>query len=773
MDPAPKTQTLSLLPSPANPLHNPSTKMNNTQSHRRQLPIRPLLTLVASSLFAAANVNTQAAEPGTDLVMAPPVPRKSEVVVTKESEERLAGWRDARFGMFIHFGLYSISGGGGWDLFNQKKSLEEYAKLADQFSAEKFSGKDWVDAARSAGMKYMVMVTKHHDGFALFESKDYPFNSLNSAAKKDFVKEFSDAAHQAGMRMGFYYSPLDWQYPGYFFPDLYLKSAEAMREKYHRQVEDLMSKYGKVDILWYDGGGLNWLAFGGLEFGGGAGWHPRDRSKGYDGKFNWLDNEINNKARVLQPGLVINDRTATPADFESREGEGKMGEFNNKTPWEYCLCLAATWGYRPGTHPLPLEKCIQLLVNTAGRDGNFLLNVGPRPDGQIDLEQLERLKEIGEWMGKNGESIYATRGGPFLPGTYGASTFHDNKIYVHWLAPGSKLLLPAIPAKIQNVSLIGGGKPEFSQSEKGIEITLPAEQREKPDTILVMELDRPAKELQPVQVQVLDSSKLEGVRVEQDIDYLGVPNGPKADLYAPEKIAKEQLCPAVVIIHGGGWCGGDKASAREQNIGGTLARNGYIGLSINYVLAEKGSGGTWPKNLQQCKTAVRWLRKNAERLHIDPTRIGVIGGSAGGHLASMVGVTGPFDGLDPEGPNGEYSCQVQAVVDLYGPADLMNWHDSIAMGGKRDEVPEVYRKASPITYLKKGNPPFLILHGTADTTVPVEQSKTFAEALDKAGVEHQLVLLDGAAHTFDLQPSQRDLRPLVVGFFDRFLKQKK
>ena len=139
----------------------------------------------------------------------------------------------------------------------------------------------------------------------------------------------------------------------------------------------------------------------------------------------------------------------------------------------------------------------------------------------------------------------------------------------------------------------------------------------------------------------------------------------------------------------------------------------------------------------------------------------------------MVGVTGPFDGLDPEGPYGEYSCQVQAVVDMYGPVDLMNWRDSIAMGGKRAEVPEIYRKASPINYLKKGQPPFLILHGTADTTVPLEQSKTLDAAMQKAGMDHQLVILNGAPHTFDLQPEQRDLRPLVVGFFDRFLKQKK
>src|SRR5262245_32236662 len=162
----------------------------------------------------------------------------------------------------------------------------------------------------------------------------------------------------------------------------------------------------------------------------------------------------------------------------------------------------------------------------------------------------------------------------------------------------------------------------------------------------------------------------EGVRIEGDVEYLEPGRTEKADLYLPASVIKGQRRPAVLIIHGGGWTGGDKAAAREFNIGTNLVLHGYVGMSIDYVLSTQGKV-TWPQNLYDCKTAVRWLRKNAERLQIDPDHIGVIGGSAGGHLAAMVGLTGPADGLDPKGPYGEFSCRVQCAVDLYGPADLL------------------------------------------------------------------------------------------------------
>ena len=263
----------------------------------------------------------------------------------------------------------------------------------------------------------------------------------------------------------------------------------------------------------------------------------------------------------------------------------------------------------------------------------------------------------------------------------------------------------------------------------------------------------------------------DAVRIEKDVSYLPAERKEKADLYLPAEDGQKH--PGVLIIHGGGWSGGIKDAKREINIGTTLAAHGYVCMSIDYQLHDsKSPTPCWPQNLHDCKTAVRWMRAHAERLHLDTAHIGVIGGSAGGHLASMVGITGPEAGLDPAGPYGEQSCGVNCVVDMYGPADVENWKDISALRKTRAEAPELYKQFSLLTYLDKSDPPFLILHGTADKTVDVEQSRILDAALAKHGIEHHLEIIEGAPHTFHLQPSQKDLRPLVLAFFDKHLRPK-
>jgi acetyl esterase/lipase len=266
------------------------------------------------------------------------------------------------------------------------------------------------------------------------------------------------------------------------------------------------------------------------------------------------------------------------------------------------------------------------------------------------------------------------------------------------------------------------------------------------------------------------------VRVEKDVSYLGENRAEKADLYLPPTFEPGKEFPGVVIIHGGGWTGGDKAAAREINIGTTLALNGYVAMSINYALAKPGSP-TFPQNIQDCKRAVRWLRKNAARFQIDREHIGAIGGSAGGHLTALLAVSGPEVGIDPT-EDAEYSCRIQAAVPMY-PHCASSWegqvpprpYPSLPMFAQpQAEAAALWESASPIKQLSKEDPPMLILHGTADKTTPVDQSTRFHEAAKKIGVQSELIIIEGAPHSFHLQPKQQDLRVEVIQFFDKHLK---
>jgi alpha-L-fucosidase len=414
-----------------------------------------------------------------------------------DEPERTQWWRDARFGMFIHWGLYAIPGRGEWVQWNEQIPVNEYAKLADQFNPTNFTPASWAELAKAAGMKYMVLTSRHHDGFALFKDGTNTFTSAKSAAHRDFVAEYVKAVRNAGLHVGLYYSPLDWRYPGYFLPGIQRENAEAMREQYHRQVKELLSNYGKIDVLWFDGGEADWLSFGG-EWKG-AEWKKRPKDQHYQGEFNWQHDQVYTMLRRLQPDILINGRADMEPDFRSREGWGALGDFDNQHPWELCVTIAGAWGYQPNLKPRPLKDYIQLLAKTAGRDGNLLLNVGPDPNGRIDPAQAERLREIGAWLGKYGESIYASRGGPFLPGDWGASTHRDKTIYLHVLNwPAEKLTLPAISAKIVRAIPLTGGEVQWSQDEKGIEISAPAAMRNEIDAVIALQLDSPASAVQPV-----------------------------------------------------------------------------------------------------------------------------------------------------------------------------------------------------------------------------------------------------------------------------------
>jgi acetyl esterase/lipase len=277
------------------------------------------------------------------------------------------------------------------------------------------------------------------------------------------------------------------------------------------------------------------------------------------------------------------------------------------------------------------------------------------------------------------------------------------------------------------------------------------------------------------------------ISIEHDMPYLGPDREEKLDMYRPVTDDPNERFPAIVMIHGGGFVGGDKGKSREINIGTNLAKAGYVCISVNYRLGDN----SWPTNIKDCKTAVQFLRRYADDYQIDADHIGAIGGSAGGHLASMLGVVGPDVGLEPDGPYAGFSSRVQAAADLYGISNLLTRQEpdddgnptgtlkdgaaERVLGAGRDEDPDLWKFASPVNHVTKDDPPFLIMHGKADTTVDYLQSIEFAEVLEKTGVEHTLHLLEGVGHTFDLQtwrnkPMEIDLRPIVVGFLDNHLK---
>jgi acetyl esterase/lipase len=264
------------------------------------------------------------------------------------------------------------------------------------------------------------------------------------------------------------------------------------------------------------------------------------------------------------------------------------------------------------------------------------------------------------------------------------------------------------------------------------------------------------------------------VAVLKDVAYLGGTRKEKADIYSPLDHDKTRPLPGIIVIHGGGFNDGDKARGRELNISENLTLKGYVCMSINYKLRRTQGQVTWPQSVHDAKAAVRYLRKEAANLGVDPEKIGVIGCSAGCNLAMMLATTGPADGFDAvKGePYQDVSPRVTCAVGFYGAVDLMNYHDMKMFAKTREEAPELYKKGSPITYLDAKDPPMLLVHGTADVTVPLSQSETYLRIAKEKGAPCALEVIPDAPHTFDLQPKQRDLRPLVTAFFDQHLKAK-
>ncbi len=410
-------------------------------------------------------------------------------MITRPNADAVSRWQDYKFGMFIHWGLYALLERGEWVMFNEQIDVDEYRKLMTNFTADSFNPKSWVHTARDAGMKYMVLTSRHHDGFSLFDSEASVdnFTSMAAACKRDIVAEYTAVCRTAGLGVGLYYSPMDWRFPGFFAPKMYAGSALAMKEQCHGQIQELMSNYGKIDILWYDGGEDHWLA------------HARDIRHHVDTTYTrenpqcpnfWDGDRLDEIARTRQPDILINERIGATDHADFYISEGKVGKCNFQQPWESCFTLAGAWGYTKGAIPRPLRECIQMLIQTVVGGGNLLLNVGPRPDGTIEDSQVERLNEIGRWLETYGESVYGTRGGPIQPQRWGGTTWHENILYVHilhWFE--NTVRIPRSHASILSCISLTGSDVTIVEEPDCILLSVPTEDRLAIDTVLKIELD--------------------------------------------------------------------------------------------------------------------------------------------------------------------------------------------------------------------------------------------------------------------------------------------
>ncbi len=376
-------------------------------------------------------------------------------------QNRMQWFRDARFGMFLHWGLYSLLGKGEWAMNREQIPFSEYEPLAKRFSAENFKPRQWAELARESGMKYMVLTTKHHEGFCLWASKACAFNSVNSAAKRDLLGEYVEAVRATGLKVGLYYSLGDWRNPDWMRG--YKGDTEA-RERFmdwtHELVDELVSNYGKIDIFWYD--------------------LPQNFSSE-----EWRAVELNAKIRAKQPHILINNRAMTTEDFGTPEQHIKVSAVGRM--WEACMTMNESWGYTPNdTFWKSPREIIRMLCQCAGGCGNLLLNVGPDGSGRFPEEAVSLLNSVGNWLKLHGEAIYSSTRHKMSWNNWGCpSTARENVLYIpvaRWDGSG-KLAIGCLTPNILSAEILTTGqKLQFEkEGERTILSGLP---KDSPDPMM-------------------------------------------------------------------------------------------------------------------------------------------------------------------------------------------------------------------------------------------------------------------------------------------------
>ncbi len=443
---------------------------------------KPWITLLGITFLSTANCLLYAADPA-DIGPAP-----LPIETPQQREARLNWWRTGRLGMFIHWGPVSLKGTEiSWSRANSNTNcpnrgpipVEVYDNLYREFNPTNFNAREWARLAKRAGMKYMVLTAKHCDGFLLWPSKVDNYNISRTPFGRNVCAELATAARKQGLKIGWYFSPMDWR-----DPDFRTERNAAFLGRMQGEVRELLSDFGRIDLLWFD-------------------WDGGDAV--YD------QPQTYQIVRKLQPQIVVNNRLdlgkgssdrkilSRAADYYTPEQQ--LGGYDDQQPWETCMTLGTQWAWKPNDNIKTVAETIRILINCAGGDGNLLLNVGPMPNGRIEPRQAEVLEGLGDWLRKHGKSIYGTRGGPFKPGQYGASTRAGRTIYLHitdWLS--DPLKLPPLEATVRKGRLLTSGSLQVHQSDAGIEIVVPEGSRQPVDTIVALQLDRDAADLKAVEV---------------------------------------------------------------------------------------------------------------------------------------------------------------------------------------------------------------------------------------------------------------------------------
>jgi alpha-L-fucosidase len=416
-------------------------------------------------------------------------------------EERMSWWRDAHFGMFIHWGPVSLTGREiGWSRQGERRGrpgtgetpLEIHDNLYKHFNPSLYDADEWVRLAKQAGMKYIVFTTKHHDGFNNWDTQvsDYKITAPEALYGRDIVKQLADACHRQGMKLGFYYSLPDWYHPDFLAGTKYAPDLPSRHEQFlefmFAQVRELATNYGKLDILWFDLGGMV---------------DAKTGARTCDPTI-WRADELFRMLHELQPGILINNRTCLDGDFGTPEQ--RIGNFQTEPAWETCMTITRQWAWKPQDELKTAKQSLDVLIRATGGDGNLLYNVGPMPDGRIEPRQVDVLTEMGAWMDKYGDTIYGARGGPYTPTDWGASTRKGNRIFLHllqWFGDGDAVLSVPNPnnrIKLSSARLLTGGKLTVQATSGLYTFRVPASARQPIDTIVELTIEGDAMALEPM-----------------------------------------------------------------------------------------------------------------------------------------------------------------------------------------------------------------------------------------------------------------------------------